>query len=136
VIFIEGCEMLSADAAQKLSRSLNLSKNIDGSVPCDVCCAKPYFGNCIVVLVFGDRPEGSEKTYMQTADYLRGAFYGFPDNTPARRDPPPYIAPATTSEAFDKFKDLEMAGEYSILLSYLTIEFSRLLINNRRLCDS
>jgi hypothetical protein len=122
-LFIDGVELLTKEAAHKLSDFMNLHKGLANQPPCGVCGMKLLFGGAMVVQIAGQRTKCLLDNWYKGESPIRTALYPF-FGVPTHKDlPPPYTAPATDSEAYDKFKDIEMQGE--IFLKYFATLHSR-----------
>jgi hypothetical protein len=118
VIVIIGGELLTAHAAQKLSRSITIARKKKNKVPpdCGMCGMQPLFGGAMVVILCGDTTPCRELSFFDTKDGSRSAAYRYSGRLPEWREPPPsYIAPATLEENFDQVKELEMTGEFTFV---------------------
>jgi hypothetical protein len=108
-LFIDGVEMMTAEAANKLSDFMNQYKGLANDPACGCCGMKLLFGGAIVVQVTGQREISKLPTWY--SGEIRTALYPF-FGEPTHIDlPPPYTATATDSEAFDKLKDIELLGK-------------------------
>lgn len=118
VIFIDGYELMTECEGYKFSSALNKANNISNGSRCNVCDNELMFGGAVVVFIYGDRTMCREDAFSIAPDSLRMAVYKFTGD-PEEWIVPSYTAPATTSEAFDKIKDLEMSGKLSgVVINY------------------
>jgi hypothetical protein len=120
VIVIIGGELLTAHAAQKLSRSVTIARRKKNNVPadCGMCGMQPLFGGALVIILCGDTTPCRERSFFDTKDGSRSAAYKYSGRLPEWSEPPPsYIALATLDENFDQVKEIEMNSKFLFSLS-------------------
>lgn len=111
MVIIEGAELLTTQAYDKMSDIYNAIKKIDVT-ECEMSDAKPIFGGVVVLFIVGGRVLPYKDAFFTTHASVRSIFYEFDGRPYDNVALPFYTAPITDNEAHDALKAIDMAGEH------------------------